>query len=153
MSEASPGIGGPVAQLWVPGIPRPQGSKRAVGRGVMIEMSKGLPEWRRTIEWATRSVMTKNKIHEPLRECVIDVTFYMKRPKSHYRTNGELLPRYLQMQHTVRPDTDKLLRALFDGIVIGGLVEDDSQIWEVSARKRYTNPLHPEPGAQVDVFA
>jgi len=39
--------------IWfeVPGIPAPQGSKRHVGGGRMVESSRSLPEWRASVAW------------------------------------------------------------------------------------------------------
>src|SRR5690606_16868121 len=41
----------PKLELFVPGRPAPQGSKRHVGNGVMLESSKAVAAWRTTIAW------------------------------------------------------------------------------------------------------
>ena len=34
------------------GLPAPQGSKRHVGRGIMVESSKAVKPWREAVKWA-----------------------------------------------------------------------------------------------------
>ncbi|QDH92357.1 RusA-like resolvase [Gordonia phage Spooky] len=35
--------------IWIPGIPAPQGSKRHVGNGILIESSKRVGPWRAVV--------------------------------------------------------------------------------------------------------
>ena len=43
--------------FFVPGVPAPQGSKRHVGNGRMVESSKDLPAWRHSVGWKAREAM------------------------------------------------------------------------------------------------
>lgn len=53
------------------------------------------------------------------------------------------------MRHTVRPDLDKLQRAVGDGIT-GILIADDSMIDRWSVTKQYLPPV-PLHGPRVDI--
>lgn len=59
----------------------------------------------------------------------LDAIFVLPRPASHWTTSGRLTTEGISAGplHWRRPDRDKLLRALFDGIT-GTLVKDDSQL-------------------------
>ena len=52
----------------------------------------------------------------------------------------------------VRPDLDKLARAVLDAITESGLVEDDGQVCELSAVKRYAESPD-DVGVTVEVAA
>src|SRR5215831_11712417 len=68
----------------VTGDPAPQGSKRHVGNGRMIEASAKLPDWRTAVALQTRAAMKDQKWdgygeHVPVR---VVLTFRLKRPTS-----------------------------------------------------------------------
>lgn len=134
-------------QFHVYGDPQPQGSKRHVGNGVMIESAKKLKPWRRDVtEAAEEATAGLFYLDGPLH---LSVTFYIRRPKSHYRTGrfAHLL-RADAPRHCVKtPDTDKLVRAIGDALT-GVVYQDDSQIAHLSARKLYGE----KPGAFIRVF-
>lgn len=71
------------------------------------------------------------------RDTPVEVTmnFYFTRPKS------ATLAKRPGM--TVKPDGDKLVRAVFDALT-GVLIEDDAQIVEFHARKHYGGPERVE---------
>jgi crossover junction endodeoxyribonuclease RusA len=82
------------------GVPRPQGSKRHVGNGVMIEASDVKP-WRKAIASAVFTTWVATGDDRSFTEPVIVwATFYLPKPKSVKR----LLP-------SGAPDLDKLCRA------------------------------------------
>jgi crossover junction endodeoxyribonuclease RusA len=115
------------------GTPRPQGSKRHVGNGILIEASKYLPAWRAEIIHACHQVINQTqdvrKFTEPV---AATLNFYLPRPDSVDRK----FP-------TVAPDLDKLVRAVFDGLEQAGVLENDSQIVSLDASKAYADE-HPE---------
>lgn len=106
------------------GIPKPQGSKRHVGNGVLIEASDVKP-WRKTIADAVFRAWVATNDERPFTEpVVVYATFYLPRPKS--------VKRWLP---SVPPDLDKLCRALGDALSIDSqALADDSLIvrWKVS---------------------
>lgn len=140
-----------IARYFIEGSPAPQGSKRHVGRGVMVEMSKNLPQWRKTVAWATRAQVAQLRITEPRREATVALGFILARPKTHYDSKGRIRVRYADVRPTTRPDLDKLTRAVFDGLTQGGILEDDARVHTLIATKRYVNPDldYPVPGCWV----
>jgi crossover junction endodeoxyribonuclease RusA len=121
-----------VIKFTVYGKPIAQGSKKHVGRGILVESAKGLPAWRKAIHAA--AFVANNGRLLCAREIPVEVTmnFFFERPKSVKRS-----------EMTVKPDCDKLVRAIFDGIT-GALIHDDSQIVSHYARKYYGTPERAE---------
>lgn len=112
----------------VTGEPAPQGSKRNVGNGVMVEASQRLPDWRRTVAMQVNAAMRKAGVHtvpnhSPVR---LSLTFILHRPQ-----------RPVNARHVTKPDLDKLLRAVMDALVVGALLADDAQVFAVNLLKRY----------------
>jgi crossover junction endodeoxyribonuclease RusA len=111
------------------GDPKPQGSKRHVGNGIMVEASNVKP-WRKTIAKAVEATWAatgeKTMFSEPV---VVWVVFYITRPKSVKRP----FP-------SVAPDLDKLQRSLGDAVSIDcQALADDSLIIRWIASKRYAD--------------
>ncbi len=137
-----------MVSLFIEGDPVPQGSKRAVptkrGLRVIDQSGAKLKSWREVIEWEAR-VAWKDK---PFRSPVgVEIDFYMKRPKSHYIDKKKGLVRGSAPHwHSVRPDIDKLTRAVLDGIT-GAIIYDDSLVVSLSVRKYYS----PTPGVRIQV--
>ena len=114
---------GPVTSVFIPGRPAPQGSKRHLGNGIMVESSKAVKPWRVDVAWAVRA-----HFPTPLDGAVrLELEFVMPRPKS--------APKRSTPPAIKRPDVDKLARAVLDAIT-GVVVADDSQIVELVASKR-----------------
>lgn len=130
----------------IEGTPRPQGSKRHVGGGVMIESSKHVKEWRAFARLkAVEAMQGKELIARP--SCVqLSVSFVFARPKKHYTPKG-LLRQDAPCNHTSRPDADKLLRALFDSMS-EVVFEDDSQVARVEVFKSYAEGTFTEVRVQ-----
>ncbi len=125
--------------FFVPGIPRPQGSKRALGRGVMVESSKYVADWRQDVKQAA---WTYRLEHAPLDEPLgVRLDFYLPRPKAHLDADGNTRPKYAASRPTGRPDVDKLVRAVLDGISSAGLWRDDSIVVDLRAHKWYADDV------------
>lgn len=137
-----------LARLHVMGLPAPQGSKtvmRAGGRHVAVESGRAkLDPWRAVVA----TVAADKCIEVGVLAVPVSVrcTFRLPMPRSR--------PKYLQAQgeapHTVKPDLDKLLRGLLDGLVHGGLLRDDSLVCEIHSRKI---EVVGWTGADVELFA
>jgi crossover junction endodeoxyribonuclease RusA len=118
--------------IWVPGVPAPQGSKRHVGNGILVESSKKVGPWRERV-----GLVFAEHYSEPTRgpvRCNIDFIFV--RPSSHLRTNGE--PRSSAPPYPGRRDgdLDKLVRAVLDAVT-GIVFVDDTQVVSFVASKKY----------------
>lgn len=114
-------------QVFVPGVAQPQGSKNAYLRGkrcVLVEANKNLPVWRAFVQ---DKLEEANAGCEPMTGPVsLTAIFFMPKPKSVTRA----LP-------SVKPDLDKLIRAIGDSATKAGVIADDSQICEIVAHKVY----------------
>lgn len=114
----------------VHGTPAPQGSKRAfvVGnRARVVEDSKKSAPWRDSVAAAAVDAMAgAAPIEGPVE---VTVTFLFVRPAS-VTEHARPLP-------SVRPDIDKLIRAVLDGLTAGGVYTDDSRVTDLHTRKRY----------------
>ena len=113
--------------VFVPGIPAPQGSKRHVGRGILIESSKAVGPWRERVALAAHS-LAPELLAPPVS---VRLDFVMPRPKS--------APKAKFVPATKRPDIDKLARAILDALT-GVWFEDDSHVTDLHATKRLAEP-------------
>lgn len=124
----------------VDGHPAPQGSKKHVGNGRMIEVSKRLAPWRNAVAAATRAVMRgRLPFVGPV---AITLEFVMPRPVS--------LPKRLPTPPAIkRPDVDKLARGCLDAIT-GSAILDDSQAIDLRATKRIAE-IGERPGVVIEI--
>ena len=115
----------------------PQGSKRHVGNGVMVESSKRVKPFRQDVRFTALDIV------EPTWDrsgpMALTVDFHFVRPKSHFTSKGALTKR-APLFPTARTvgDIEKLVRALHDSLS-GVLFDDDSQVVECHARKLYSD--------------
>jgi crossover junction endodeoxyribonuclease RusA len=118
------------------GKPEPQGSVRAfvhkgTGRPILTSANPKVKDWREVIAWGAREAMAGEQPYEGPIE--IRASFYMPRPKSVKREHP-----------TVKPDLDKLQRALLDALT-SIVYRDDAQVVEIRASKHYVNAEVPQP--------
>lgn len=130
----------------VHGLPAPQGSKRHVGNGVMIESSKRVKPWRQDVKHAALTAVAEKHgvtyAFAPLNGAVrIDIRFLLPRPKHHYRTgrNANLLRDAAPLWPAVKPDIDKLIRSTLDALGEAGCWHDDAQVVSIHAWKSYAD--------------
>jgi crossover junction endodeoxyribonuclease RusA len=124
--------------------PAPQGSKRHVGGGRMIESSAKVKPWREAVRQsalATGAPMTDRAVF-------VHLAFRFTRPKGHHNSKGQLKPS-APITHITRPDIDKLCRSTLDGLT-GVLFKDDSQVAFLVASKEYALPGELE-GCQIEI--
>lgn len=119
------------------GNPAAQGSKKHVGRGVMVEMDKKLPAWRKAVEAAARlaagpgwapidgpvSIAGEIKIQEP------KTTKYPDYPAG-------------------PADLDKLQRAIGDALTKSQVIADDARIVHWCIKKVWADDM---PGMDIDI--
>jgi crossover junction endodeoxyribonuclease RusA len=114
--------------LFIIGEPAPQGSKRHVGNGVMIEASKKVKPWRKAVHDQIKKAFAI--AGETYFETAVEIEqiFILARPSSVTR-KFPIVP----------PDLDKLERGLFDALTLAGVWQDDSLVVKSHARKVYAN--------------
>lgn len=116
--------------ITVYGLPAPQGSKRHVGRGVMVESSRHVKPWREAVKAAALAVLLPAGL-EPLDgPLVADMVFTFARPKSHFRTgrNADLLRDNAPAAPIGPPDLSKLARSTEDALTDAGAWADDARV-------------------------
>jgi len=122
--------------LQIYGTPAPQGSKRHVGGGRMIEVSKKVGPWRAAIVAEVKRRELHNElINVPI---AVDVCFFRPRPKNHFNTAGDVKPSAPDFPATM-PDLDKLVRSTLDALTQSGVISDDSRIVEITAAKVFAD--------------
>lgn len=109
------------------GLPRPQGSKVAYGKGRLADSNaEVLKPWREAVKHAALEARDgRLPMEGPLR---LTVAFYLPRPAS--------APKRV-IWPAKKPDVDKLLRAAMDGLTDGGAWGDDAQVVKVVAVKKF----------------
>jgi len=133
-------------KLRVHGLPAPQGSKRHVGGGRMIEASKKVGPWREAIVAEVKRLGYEDLlIDEPT---FLRVTFLMPRPASHRTATGEVRSSAPVWPHKT-PDLDKLLRSTLDGLTQAGVLADDARVVVIAASKTYADKQ--APGALIHI--
>jgi crossover junction endodeoxyribonuclease RusA len=137
-----------VIDLYVHGHPAPQGSKRHVGRGIMVESSKRVTPWREAVVGEVlRLKLDGTAISEA---CCVEVCFYFNRPKHHYGRDGLKLTAPAVPNSRSVGDIDKLARSTLDGLVQASLLHDDCHVVDLTARKRYASLAYPM-GARIRI--
>lgn len=116
------------------GIPAPQGSKRHVGRGIMIEASKKVKPWRQDVKYS--AIESKPADWDTAAPMSLSVVFIFQRPKSHFNKSGLRASSPSHCMSASAGDLDKLLRSTNDALT-GILFDDDRQVVSINATKRY----------------
>lgn len=150
--------------FFVPGIPRPAGSKTAMPirrNGALVIMEQrievgrvyGRPAitvvdssseagkvWRSAVAAYGKKAHMRPPLQGPL--CLL-VEFHLPRPKAHYGTgrNAAILKHDAPAEHLQKPDSTKLLRAVEDALT-GILWLDDCQIVRQVVEKRWADLNH-----------
>lgn len=136
-------IGKPFSfNLFIPGIPASKGSYRPItgrsrttGKPVtrLIPMDKKERPWRNHVRDTILSHKPPTIPHDSY--VTVETTFYLPRPKT--------IPPRKRKHPTVKPDIDKLQRALYDAITETHIWHDDCQITDVTSHKRYADNNTP----------
>lgn len=128
----------PLCEFFVDGNPIPQGSKTAFvtkkGKAVVVEGRNAegrqrFNTWRQDVQQAAHQAREEGGFELQETEAIqVIIYFYFDRPKSATKKK--------RPSHTVRPDIDKLTRAVFDALT-GIIYKDDSQVVTMNITKAY----------------
>jgi crossover junction endodeoxyribonuclease RusA len=145
-------------ELVVYGRPAPQGSKRHVGGGRMIESSKHVKPWRDDVKAAAEALLAGQRPWAPLNApLIVRMVFTTSRPRSHYRTgrNAHLLRDNAPARPHGKPDASKLIRSTEDALTDAGLWRDDALVVEYERAAKVYAGEDPEaldrPGARITI--
>lgn len=137
----------PVFEIVVYGTPAPQGSKRHIGRGVMVESSKKVKPWREDVRAAALAAKPAGwrPLDGPL---AAQMVFTLRKPTSAPKRRRTWPDRY--------PDISKLIRSTEDALTSAGIWADDARV----VRYHETAKVYPledadaleAPGAVIRVW-
>lgn len=135
------------ASLIVYGMPGPQGSKRHVGGGRMIESSKKVKPWRMDVKAAAELLMAQSgapPFDGPLR---VRMVFTLPKPTSAPKTRRTWPDR--------KPDVSKLARSTEDALTDAGFWADDARVVDYTRQSKCYPNEDPEaldrPGVRIEV--
>lgn len=139
------------------GEPATQGNHRTNQHGATYDTNKKLGPWREAVRAETARAVTTARnelsfVPDKGDAVAVNITFFLKRPAGHYGTGGNSAtirpsaPKY----PAKRPDLDKLLRAVLDGIRAGGAVPDDGAVVSVQAAKIWADG-EQRPGCLIEL--
>lgn len=151
--------GAPAISVTVHGLPAPQGSKRHVGHGRMVESSKAVAPWRQDVKYAALDAVAAtadwSALDGPL---VASMVFTFARRKGHFGTgrNAHLLRATAPVRPAVYPDLSKLVRSTEDALT-GVVWADDARVVEYTRlAKHYAgdggDDVLDVPGAVIRVW-
>ncbi|NRQ40746.1 RusA family crossover junction endodeoxyribonuclease [Nonomuraea sp. NN258] len=145
----------------VHGQPAPQGSKKHVGNGVMVEMSKRLKPWRKAVSDAAAEAMAAAGRTAPLDGQIVAEMVFTLRSKPTSRPTwwpaGVPWSRRAWWLPASTPDLSKLLRSTEDALT-GVAWADDARVvaYRRAAKVYALDPREPdalpEPGAVIRVW-
>lgn len=125
------------------GTPVPQGSKNAYvrgGRAVLVDANPRLKAWRAQVRAAAEAAISEDGWETLDEPCRVHLGFTMPAPKR---------PRW--DVPAVKPDLDKLTRAVFDALTDAGVWKDDSRVVSMEVTKKYEDEDGAVPGVWVEV--
>lgn len=141
----------PMHGFRVNGTPKGQPRPRAFVRGNRAAVyDPGTAEgWKSCIAMACKDIEGA-MISSPL---TVTLTFYMPRPKGHFRSNGALKPSAPVMLCAKKPDADNLAKAVLDALSGIRAWIDDDQVVELTVHKYWeSDHLYPQahpPGCDI----
>lgn len=131
--------------VWIEGVPATAGSKEfkgldKYGKAIIRDSCAGNDQWKKDVALHVQKAMREAGYKAIPKDTpvIVNATFYLKRPKDHYKKDGTLKPDAV-MYHTKKPDTTKLFRSQEDALKVV-LWDDDSQVFFQTAKKMYEYP-------------
>lgn len=117
---------------WIPGIPTPQGSKKAFiinKRAVLVDASVDNKGWRKTVT----THIENHKDYKQIKGAV-NVSFIFSMPRAKSNTKKQMIQ---------KPDIDKLIRSVMDALTDSAIIEDDCRVVSLTAQKKWADDLQP----------
>ena len=132
--------------FFVYGTPRPKGSMRPFVRNdrvVVTSDNKSLKGWQHNVGSVAVIHRNRNRFGLITGPVELVLTFQLARPKRHRDS----------VYHVVKPDLDKLTRAICDALT-GTIYEDDNHVTRITASKDYVENIFPSyPGVRIQVLS
>lgn len=119
-------------EFWVDGVPIPQGSHSASRYGSVYDSNPKLKPWRKTLTKAAVEALAGRSGFTKHAEISLLLDFYMPR--------GSTVKR---RRPNVRPDADKLTRAVGDSLTTAKVYVDDGQVVTIHVEQWYADDDNP----------
>jgi crossover junction endodeoxyribonuclease RusA len=129
------------------GLPAPQGSKRSLGNGILVESSKAVRPWRTDVKHAALACIPPG--WDTTLPMSLSIVFRFKRPQGQIGKRGVKPSAPIHCTSARAGDIDKLQRSTLDSLT-GVAFDDDRQVVSVNASKRYCVGDEPQ-GALITV--
>lgn len=143
-------------QFFAVGTPKAQPRPKASRHGGFVRMYDpgSAKPWKECVAAAVDAAVPKDSQYPLFSSAVrIDIQIYFPRPKSHYRTNGDLKPTAPNW-HTSKPDRDNCDKAILDCLKVKGVLSDDCIVCAGEITKYYTVPtMGHKPGARINILS
>jgi Holliday junction resolvase RusA-like endonuclease len=140
--------GEPAIEVVVHGHPAPQGSKRHVGRGIMVESSKHLKPWREAVKYAAFEVIVDDDRFPLSGPLLAQMVFTLRKPSS--------APKRTRTWPSRMPDLSKLIRSTEDALTDAGVWASDALVIQYMATTKTYPGEDPDalatPGAVIRVW-
>ncbi|MCT2591099.1 RusA family crossover junction endodeoxyribonuclease [Streptomyces sp. N2-109] len=147
----------------VHGTPGPQGSKRHVGRGVMVESSKKVKPWRQDVKASALQAMDSGDgkwqpLDGPLAVAVTFTVRHRPTSKPSWWPAGVRWSKTLMWRPASMPDLSKLLRSTEDALTDAGAWLDDARVVEYRRLAKHyvgddaADVLRSGPGAVIHIW-
>jgi Holliday junction resolvase RusA-like endonuclease len=124
------------------GQPRPRAFARKMGAKYVARVydSDVADEWKRAVDLAiVKECLESKPIFDSESAFDVEAHFFMRRPKSHFSTNG-VLKQKAQTLHVQKPDADNLIKLVLDRITRSEKIWcDDSQVSHLTVAKYWAD--------------
>ena len=129
-------------QLHVHGDPKGQPRPRAYNRNGKVGMyDAGTADgWKASIQFAALAALEDVPVVPLAGPFSVEIAFCMKRPKSHFRANGDLketAPTFVSK----KPDIDNMAKAVLDALTQAGVWRDDAEVSVLGCIKKFGLPV------------
>lgn len=130
----------------VEGIPKAQPRVKAFVRGgrAGVYTPKTADDWKSAIIEAAKPYVPQLPVEGPVQ---VEIIYYLKRPQ---RLMRKIDPD-TSIPHEKKPDIDNLNKAVFDALTMVKLWNDDSQVYQITAKKYY-HSKSGKPGAAIKIY-
>jgi Holliday junction resolvase RusA-like endonuclease len=129
--------------IWIPGIPQPKGST-SLFRGRITSANPKLKGWEEDI----RNTLFAHRCEYIPGPVTVELGFAMPRPAIHQPRPNSRDPLKRHPVPSVKPDLDKLTRAILDSLT-KVVISDDAVVLGINAYKFYSE----DPGVRIKVEA
>lgn len=141
----------PPLEFFCAGLPKAQPRAKAtsfMGRFARVYDPGTSNDWKSLVRLEARAAWeASGDTSQWVGPLFVDLSFALPRPKSHFRSNGELKPN-APTWHSSTGDLDNMMKAVFDALTNLGIWNDDRQVCNGRFQKKYCDGI---PGCRIEI--